>query len=194
MSPKRRQPLTIEHALLGFLRERPRHGYEIHQRLANPAGLGGVWRLKQSQLYALLGRLEAEGYVAATLEPQETRPARKVFRLTPAGRRAYQAWVRAAVPHGRDFRVEFLAKLFFARREGPAQAAALIDAQREACRAWLEAQSAQARALKKTQPYGWLVAEFRLGQIRAMLDWLDVCEASSSEPVPAEPPSASLRR
>ena len=33
MSPMIKQPLTIEHALLGFLRQQPMHAYEIHQTL-----------------------------------------------------------------------------------------------------------------------------------------------------------------
>ena len=44
MSPMIRQPLTIEYALLGFLRQQPRHGYEIYQQLSDPTGLGLVWR------------------------------------------------------------------------------------------------------------------------------------------------------
>ena len=72
-------PLTTEHALLGFLRRRPMYGYEIHQQLTHPTGLGLVWRLKQSQLYALLAKLEEAGYVTTTIEPQETRPPRKIF-------------------------------------------------------------------------------------------------------------------
>ena len=33
MSPMIKQPLTIEYALLGFLRQQPMHAYEIHQTL-----------------------------------------------------------------------------------------------------------------------------------------------------------------
>src|SRR5438093_383044 len=62
MSPLLRQPLTVEHALLGFLQQQPMHGYEIYQHLAGLAGLGLVWQVKQSHLYALLDKLEADGY------------------------------------------------------------------------------------------------------------------------------------
>ena len=59
MTPMVRRPLGVEQALLGFLTGRPMYGYEIHQCLSQPAGLGRVWRVKQSQAYALLARLEA---------------------------------------------------------------------------------------------------------------------------------------
>jgi DNA-binding PadR family transcriptional regulator len=173
-----RQPLTIEHCLLGYLRQQPMHGYELHQRLSAPAGLGAVWRLKQGQLYALLARLEDEGYVTATLQPQDARPPRKVYRLTRTGRDAFNDWVRAPVLHGRQIRLEFMAKLFFARNEGAQVAAQLIQRQRAACQDWLKGQQAQAGRAGRANPYDWLVIQFRLGQIEAMLAWLDECEAT----------------
>src|SRR5262245_50407367 len=63
--PMVKQPLTIEHALLGFVRQRPMHGYEIHQRLLASAELGMVWSIKQSLLYAHLTRLEEEGLLTS---------------------------------------------------------------------------------------------------------------------------------
>src|SRR5947209_20400002 len=119
MSRMQRDPLALEHALLGLLRRQPMHGYELYQRLTDPAGLWLIWRMKQSQLYALLTRLEAEGYLAADLQLQDARPPRKIFHLTRAGRERFLAWVRAPVPHGRELRQDFLAKFYFALREGP---------------------------------------------------------------------------
>ena len=184
MSPRLNLPLTTEHALLGFLRRRPMHGYEIHQHLADPDGLGLVWRLKQSQLYALLAKLEHEGYVSTTLELQDARPPRKVFQLTQAGHEAFLAWVQSPVPHGRKLRLDFLAKLYFAQREGPAVALRLIEDQRAVCRDWLTTQQQEAEALRGAHPYEWLVHEFRIGQIKAMLAWLDTCQEVLSAAIP----------
>jgi DNA-binding PadR family transcriptional regulator len=173
-----RLPLTVELALLGFLREGPLHGYEIHRRMSDPAGLGLVWRLKQSHLYALLTRLEHEGYLTATLKPQESRPPRKLFRLTQTGDGAFLDWVQSPVPHGRDLRLDFLTKYYFAQREGPKALARLLKRQRTACQDWLRAQQAQAEAARDVRPYEWQVCQFRIGQIEAMLSWLDLCEES----------------
>jgi len=170
-------PLDVEWSLLGFLRERPRHGYALHRKLSRSRGLGIVWNLKQSQLYALLDKLERRGYVEHTLEPQEARPPRKVFALTPAGEEALQAWIEAPVDHGRDVRLEFLAKLYFARRAGPETVRTLLEAQRRVCREWLARQEMD-EALRDAEPYTWLVRRFRAGQIEAILDWLDLCEAT----------------
>lgn len=171
--PMVKQPLTIEYGLLGFLREQPVHAYEIHQRLVHAEALGLVWRLKQSQVYALLNRLEDEGYIIGTAEPTSGGPPRRTLALTEAGRAAFEQWVAAPVTHGRDFRIEFMAKLFFAQQAAPAAAARLIEHQRAECRAWLAGITAQADRIGTGKPYDWLVLEFRAGQIRATLAWLD---------------------
>ncbi|MFP4345019.1 MAG: helix-turn-helix transcriptional regulator [Anaerolineales bacterium] len=177
MCPMTAAPLDLEWSLLGFLRQEPTHGYELHRRLSRSRGLGLVWHLKQSQLYALLAKLEEQGYVDHTLEPQASRPPRKVYDLTEAGRQALLEWVQAPVEHGREFRQEFLAKLYFARREGEEVVHRLLAGQRAVCRRWLEEQN-EAEALREERPYEWLVFEFRTGQIRAMLEWLETCETA----------------
>jgi len=176
-------PLTTEYALLGFLRQRPRHGYEIYQQLSDPTGLGLVWHLKQSRLYALLTKLEEQGYVTTTLEPQDSRPPRKVFELTDLGRQAFLDWVQRPVERGRRFRLDFLAKLYFSQREGPQTAHKLVEQQRLACQSWLAEQQAQAEGLHDAQPYDWLVHEFRINQTKAMLNWLDTCQQTLSTAV-----------
>lgn len=178
--PRVNEPLSTEFALLGFLRRQPMYGYEIHQQLSDATGLGLVWHMKQSQLYALLAKLEREGFVTTTIEYQEARPPRKMFELTEAGRQAFQDWVQRPVAQGRKLRLDFLAKFYFARLEGPEVAARLIEQQRLACRDWLRQQEEETEALRSSQPYDWLVHKFRLGQIEAMLAWLDTCEEALS--------------
>jgi len=167
--------LALEHALLGFLRQRPMHAYEMYQVLTQARTLGRVWHLKQSHLYALLARLENVGYVATTTEPQGIRPPRKVMSLTPSGRAAFDRWLGQPVAHGRDFRIEFLAKLYFASQSGPATVASLIDAQRRACQTWLDDLRAQTAALDAERSYDRLVLQFRTSQITAILTWLQTC-------------------
>jgi PadR family transcriptional regulator, regulatory protein AphA len=176
MSPMVKQPLALEYALLGFLREQPIHAYEIHQRLLQAEALGLVWRVKQSQVYALLSRLEQAGHIMAATAEHSGGPPKRVLALTASGRAAFAMWVAAPVQHGRDFRIEFLAKLFFARQEGPLAVKALIEHQRQECRGWLADLQAQAERLGNDKPYDWLVLEFRISQIRATLTWLDTSE------------------
>ncbi len=174
--PRVNEPLSTEFALLGFLRRQPMYGYEIHQLLSDPTGLGLVWHMKQSQLYALLTKLEREGLVTTTIEYQEARPPRKMFELSGTGRQAFENWVQQPVAQGRKLRLDFMAKLYFARLEGPEVVARLIERQRLACGDWLRELEEETEALRYNQPYDWLVHKFRRGQIEAMLTWLDTCE------------------
>ena len=171
-----RSPLTIEYALLGLLYHQARHGYEIYQELLKEDGLGLVWRLKQSQLYALLAKLEQQGLVDSTLEPQEGRPPRKMLQLTTQGRESFLNWLRTPVPQGRKMRLEFMAKFYFARQFEPSIAATLIDKQRDVCQDWLASLQIQADTLSTEAPFEWLVYQFRIGQVEAMNNWLDTCE------------------
>lgn len=176
MSAIPKPALTIEFSLLGFLAEKPMHGYEIHLRLSEAAGLGTVWHIKQSHLYTILARLENQGFITYVLEPQEARPPRKVYSLTPDGEDAIRCWISSPVDRGRDFRMEFLAKVYFAHRQGTESLRALLDAQRTMCHAW----ETDLQALLDRQgldAYGGLVYRYRLSQVTAMLGWLDESEA-----------------
>jgi PadR family transcriptional regulator, regulatory protein AphA len=170
----------LSHALLGLLLDHPMHPYEMHQHLLQAEALGLVWHLKQGHVYALLTKLEDAGYLESTTELQGTRPPRKVLRLTDAGRDAFAMWVSTPVQHGRDFRVEFLAKLFFASQQGSPAVTSLIARQRAACSNWISALSQELEALGVERRYDRLVLQFRVSQLGAIQAWLDDCEQALS--------------
>ncbi len=171
MSPMVRRPPGMELALLGFLRHGPQHGYQIHLLLSDPDGLGPIWRLKQSQLYALLSKLEKDGYIRGDLEVQETgRPPRRMFHLTKSGQTAYRNWLKSPVVVPRLMRQEFLAKYYFANTEGQAHTRALIAAQHAACQEWLDTMRAEK---VESSTFSLSIQKYRIGQIEAALAWLE---------------------
>jgi DNA-binding PadR family transcriptional regulator len=179
-------PFTFELALLGFLRQRTMYPYEIYLLLSQAHDLGRVWHMKQSQLYATLGRLRDAGYIDETLEANAARPPRRVMSLTPSGQMAFYHWLTTPVEHGRDFRLEFLAKLYFVRKAGPLAARDLIEKQAAVCHSWLADLAAEAARLVNERQYDWLVVQFRINQIQGILTWLDTCDASLNQPSPTE--------
>jgi DNA-binding PadR family transcriptional regulator len=189
MSPMIRRSLTIEYTLLGFLFQGPLHGYKLHQQLSDPAGFKSIWLLKQAQLYALLDKLEEAGYIAGTNQQQEARPARRVFRLTPAGQAAFQDWISNPVQRPRQMRQEFLAKLYFAQLQGAEVYSRLVAAQRQVCQRWLEGQTTAA-SQQDSSGFAWLVDQFRSRQIQAMIDWLDLCHETLAAPPPTDEQAA----
>lgn len=176
MTPMISRPLGIELALLGYLQRQPLHGYEIYQRLIEPEGLGRIWWMKQAYLYALLSKLEEAGYLTASIQPQVSRPARRMFRLTINGVAAFEKWLTAPVERPRQMRQEFHVKLYFAQQEGADVCGRLIDEQRRICRLWLAEQQSAVEQDRDQKVHLWLVDLYREGQIQAMLHWLDVVQ------------------
>lgn len=173
--PSQKQPLTIELALLGFVRQRPMHPYELFQQVQACDGLGCIWRIKQSHLYAVLDRLEAEGYLSCHLEGQGSRPPRKILSLTAQGEAIFTEWLSTPVLRGRDIRLEFLAKYYFARREGPVVTAQLLARQIACCRDWLAEYEAKSSGLP-ADSFERVVLQYRMGQLQAVLAWLEQCQ------------------
>ena len=167
----RRSGVSPQPALLGLLLSEPKHGYELYQEFSRE--LGRVWRLGQSQLYAQLKQLEEAGLVAVRVEEQPSRPARKVYRLTPEGHLAFEEWVRQPTPYLRRIRVEFLARLYFFQRLHMDGLEALVAEQKAVCREQIE--RFDRLMAESEEPFARLVLEFRRGQLEAVLRWLDRC-------------------
>ena len=68
----------LNFAILGLLREGPRHGYELKRALGDL----GFWQVSFGSLYPALRRLEKQGFIEATKGDGR----RKAYRITEAGR------------------------------------------------------------------------------------------------------------
>jgi DNA-binding PadR family transcriptional regulator len=126
-----------EYAMLGLLEGQPMHGYEMFQQFESGT-LGEIVHLEMSQMYAFLKKLERLHYVESQLELQGTRPPRKIFHLTAAGRETFFLWLTQPVEKPREVRILFLIKLYFVRRYLPEQTRSLIDGQIVACQQFLD--------------------------------------------------------
>ena len=102
---------TTRYAILGLLSIEPMSGYDI--RRASIDALSHFWHESYGQIYPTLAKLAREGLVRLLPRAQDDARARKVYALTPKGRRALSAW-RKQTPTSRPFRNELLLKLFTA--------------------------------------------------------------------------------
>ncbi len=171
-------PLALEYVLLGFVDQQPTHGYDLYKQLQS-SDIDLVWKVKQSQLYALLDKLEELGLLASTPMAGESYPQRKQYDTTSLGRQTFLAWMRSPVYHGREMRQEFLARLYFARLDGPETVQELMEAQREACQGWLNEMEIDFEKLGDNGGYRGMVQRFRILETQAMLAWLEECEKSA---------------
>jgi PadR family transcriptional regulator, regulatory protein AphA len=171
--PRQQSPLSIEYILLGLLEQHSIHGYDLYKQITHFDAISLVWSIKQSQLYALLERLEAEGLLTSTLIQGESHPNRKQFQLTSVGRQTFYAWRSSPVQHEREIRQELLAKLYFALKVGPEIVLDLIEDQRAVCFEWLNQLHNDLMATTEGQVYERIVYQYRARQIQATLDWLE---------------------
>jgi DNA-binding PadR family transcriptional regulator len=79
---------VLELAILGALKERPMHGYELKKRLSYL--LGHLWKISFGSLYPALKRLETKGAVEKAYTVKEKTRNRYVYRITPQGEEIFQ--------------------------------------------------------------------------------------------------------
>ncbi len=101
-------------ALLGLLFHAERHGYDLKHTVDRE--FAPFWRIDFAQLYRSLARMKQRGWIHSRVEPGSGGPERKMYKLTPRGRRVFRAWLQAPVA-GRD---EFFVKLRLANAAGVA--------------------------------------------------------------------------
>jgi DNA-binding PadR family transcriptional regulator len=64
--------MALEHALLVALREQPASGLELAKRFGR--SIGFFWSATHQQIYRVLGRMEADGWVRVETVAQHGRP------------------------------------------------------------------------------------------------------------------------
>jgi PadR family transcriptional regulator AphA len=159
---------STEFVMLGALMSGSKHGYEVMQFLSS--ALEPAWRVSTSQLYVLLKRLELEGMVQSTLESQESRPSKRVYRITNKGKKVFVDWLKTPVEHVRDFRTEFLTKLFFFYHLALAGLKTLVDAQIRALKQLKR--TVHDREKKEKDVFMRFVYGFKNHTIDSLVTWL----------------------
>jgi len=105
-----------KYAVLGLLSRRPQSGYDIRKQYEGSAG--NFWSESYGQIYPILKQLEAEGLAIHSVDRNEGRPDRKVYRITDAGREALREWLVSPAETFR-YRVEVLLKVMHGMEVGP---------------------------------------------------------------------------
>lgn len=160
------------------------YGYDLARQFGPGQPLAEIIHLEPGMLYHHLKRLDRAGWIAGSLEPQGSRPPRQIYRITDLGRAELRRWLTEPVARTREIRLEFLLKLYFARRTDPNLADALLAEQRATFgrlivslskqRASLDHDSAVSEARSDgDRVFVREVLDLRLAQTRAALAWLD---------------------
>lgn len=83
--------MSLPHAILTALLERPSSGLELTRRFDR--SIGYFWSATHQQIYRELGRLEESGYIRALAREQPARGRKKEYEVLPAGRAELTGWV-----------------------------------------------------------------------------------------------------
>jgi DNA-binding PadR family transcriptional regulator len=78
--------------VLGLLREKPLHGYQLDQKLKGMAGTLG--RIATSTLYTQIKALEKAGAICRHDVAQQDKPDKKLYTLSPDGIRLFETIIR----------------------------------------------------------------------------------------------------
>lgn len=90
--PERKKVSSLGYALMCLLARRDRTGYELSLFTSPPRNYL-LWSARHSQIYPELAKLADAGLVAFSHVAQESRPDKKVYRLTEEGRRNLRDWI-----------------------------------------------------------------------------------------------------
>lgn len=118
----------IELAILGLLKERPMHGYQLNRELSEQ--LGGLWRASYGSLYPSLRRLERQG--AITSEPGTGARRKTVYAITPEGERLFLELLEETPQENQTEDARFRVRLAFFRYLPPETRVRLLERRRQA--------------------------------------------------------------
>lgn len=91
--------MSLRYALLALLRVGPMSGYDLQKEFSQ--SVGHVWYAPDSQIYPELRRMEADNLVRAEEQRRGERATRRLYHVTPAGDRAFRAWIAAPLEYQR---------------------------------------------------------------------------------------------
>jgi DNA-binding PadR family transcriptional regulator len=100
----------LELAILGLLKDRAVHGYQLKKHLADT--LGSFWQVSYGSLYPALKRLQRQGAVEMIFPKDEVGRRKNVYRITPKGEALFaelleQAGQEASGDNGFSVRLAF---------------------------------------------------------------------------------------
>ena len=194
-----KQPGMLELPVLGLLKERTMHGYELRKQLG--AMLGPFWQISWGSLYPTLRRLAKAGAVQKVAEEVPTRrglkaarakrPSRAkvtsgrrktVYRITPQGEQIFHEMLQETASVDAE---HFTLKLAFFRYLGPEARLALLERRR----AYLQDKLAQFKAnlrdyRERMDQYALSLQNHGITSTESDIAWID--ELITNERAPAE--------
>lgn len=173
---------VLELAILGLLKERPMHGYELKKRLSYM--LGHFWTVSYGSLYPALKRLEKSGSIERAYSIKEKTRNRNVFRITPKGEKAFMNTLTAEITDAALADTEkFDLRMAFFQYLEPETRLHLLEMRRS----YLTEQVARFKAYRSSNKdedlYRTGLLKHKVNQTKSDIRWLDRLMAHERETI-----------
>lgn len=183
--------MSVRHALLGLLAQKPRYGYELCAGFTALVGGKENWDVKPAQIYTTLARMVESGLVA--LGDKDGSQGKAEYAITDRGSDELMDWFRASdieEPHQDPFYL----KLMLSLELDAVDATRLIVIQRAALYQELHRITEQRQTLDAGRQLAQiLLMDKSAMHLEADLRWLDMIEARLDEVVRQPAPKPALR-
>lgn len=89
--------MSLAYVILGLLQQQQRTGYDLKTECFDQC-IAHLWPADQAQIYRTLDKLETQSWITCTVEIQQDRPNRKVYRITELGAAEFTKWLQTPQP------------------------------------------------------------------------------------------------
>ncbi len=179
----------LELAVLGLLKERAMHGYELRKQLA--ARLGFFWTVSFGSLYPTLRKMEKRGFVEKA-RPADPGRRKQVYRITDAGERQFLALLEEGTSSAWE-EDKFPLRLVFFRYLRPETRIRLLERRKTYLEDKLAEGRRSLRRSKGADPYQLSLIRHGVDVTERDIAWLEellAAERGLSEPGTADRPLA----
>jgi DNA-binding PadR family transcriptional regulator len=164
----------LELAILGLLKERPMHGYQLSRELTQ--ALGGFWRVSYGSLYPTLRRLERDGAIVSqpSDQPVAGRRRKNVYRITADGEASFLALLQETPHDTQTEDTRFRVRLAFFRYLPPETRLRLLERRRASLEDRLTSISDSLRAAReRVDDYALALMQHGRDSTASDIAWLD---------------------
>ena len=182
----------LEVAILGLLKERAMHGYELKKRLSET--LGSFWQVSYGSLYPALKRLLREEAVEMTFPKQEVGRRKNVYRLTKKGEELFSELLERA---GQDATEDtaFSVRFAFFRYLKPETRIRLLERRREFLEGrWSKLKQSLQNYRERIDNYTLSLMDHELAATESDIRWLDELIKAEREMIPTRQGTAGTSR
>lgn len=161
----------LELAVLGLLKEKTMHGYELKKRLDEQ--LGHFWRISYGSLYPTLKRLSKDGAVEIEYPLGETSRRKNVYHVTSKGERVFEELLESSGMNVAD-RDQFMMRFAFSRYMKPETRRRLLEGRRGYLQERLAKITASLKKMRdRMDAYSLELMQYGMDETEHDIRWLD---------------------